>query len=76
MGTITGNIINKLRPARRGGDQLGPCEECGKSMSDVFVAQKHREYRRANGELYTGPIGGGIYGHAACLQRFAPFANC
>lgn len=76
MGTLTGNIINKIRPARRGGDQLGSCEECGTPMSEVFVAQKHREYRRVNGELYTGPIGGGIYGHAACLERFGPFVNC
>lgn len=76
MGTVTGNVIKKLRPASRGGDQLGPCDECGKSMGEVFVAQSHREYRRENGELYTSPIGGGIYGHAACLQSYGPFANC
>jgi hypothetical protein len=76
MGTVTGNIINKLRPARRGGDQLGPCEMCSKPMSEAFVAQEHREYKRADGELYTSPMGGGVYGHGACLQNLGPFANC
>lgn len=75
MGTLTGNTIKKLRPALRPGDQLGPCEECGKSMGQAFVAQSHREYKRANGELYLSPIGGGLYGHAECLQRFGPFVG-
>lgn len=45
------------------------------SMGEVSVAQQHREYKRADGSLYTGPIGGGVYGHAACLQSLGPFAN-
>lgn len=75
MGTSTGNILNKLRTSRRGGDQLGPCEVCTKPMGEVFVAQQHREYKRADNSFYTGPIGGGTYGHATCLLSLGPFAN-
>lgn len=72
MGTATGNIIKKLRPAIRSGSQLGLCEECSKPMVEAFVFSSVREYRRDNGELYTG-FGGGIYGHADCLKHFGPF---
>lgn len=75
MGIPTGNIINKLRPARRDGAQLGPCEVCKKAMSAVSVAQYHREYKRADNSLYTSPMGGGVYGHAGCLQSLGPFSN-
>ena len=75
MGTPTGKIINKLRPSQRGGDQLGPCEVCTKPMGEVSVAQQYREYKRADNSLYTSPIGGGVYGHASCLQTLGPFAN-
>ena len=75
MGTFTGNVINTIRPAIRGGDQLGPCEECGKPMSEAFIAQTMRVYKRANGEAYTSPLTGGTYGHTSCLERFGPFTT-
>ncbi|MGE8063888.1 hypothetical protein [Pseudomonas sp. NPDC089569] len=75
MGTFTGNVIKTIRPANRGGDQLGPCEECGKPMSEAFVAHTKRVYKRDNGEAYTGELTGGIYGHASCLERFGPFTT-
>lgn len=75
MGTFTGNVIKTVRAASRGGDQLGPCEECGNPMSDAFIAQTMRVYKRDNGEAYTGPLSGGTYGHASCLERFGPFTT-
>ncbi len=75
MGTFTGNIIMTLRPARRPGDQLGNCEECGSAMNEAFIAQYMRVYKRDNGELYTGAYHGGVYGHKSCLDRFGPFSK-
>jgi hypothetical protein len=75
MGTFTGNVIKTIRPAIRSGDQLGSCEECGKAMSEAFIAQTMRVYKRDNGEAYTGALTGGTYGHASCLERFGPFTT-
>lgn len=75
MGTFTGDVIKTIRPACRSGDQLGPCEECGKPMSDAFIAQAMRVYKRDNGEAYTGAFTGGTYGHASCLECFGPFTT-
>lgn len=75
MGTFTGNVIKTIRPASRNGDQLGPCEECGKPMSEAFIAQTMRVYKLDNGEAYTGALTGGTYGHASCLERFGPFTT-
>lgn len=74
MGTFTGKKINVLRPANRSGDHFGPCEECGKPMVEAHVYEKVSVYRRDNGELYPSR-GGGIYGHAACFQKYGPFDN-
>jgi len=75
MGTATGNVINTLRVSKKGGDYFGPCEVCKRPMTEVSIAQQRREYKRADGTLYTSPIGGGVYGHAACVQSYGPFVS-
>jgi hypothetical protein len=75
LGTFTGTIIMTLRPARRPGDQLGNCEECGGAMKEAFIAQSKRVYKRDNGELYTGAYLGGVHGHEGCLGRFGLFSK-
>ena len=70
MGTVTGNVVRELRGTGRGSDYYGGCDQCGKNMSECFVSQAKREYRRDNGELYYAPIGGGAYGHKECLEKY------
>lgn len=73
MGTATGNVIRSLRSTHRGSDLFGGCDQCGKHMSECFVSQSKREYKREDGTVYYGPISGGAYGHKECLEkRFGP----
>lgn len=67
MGMATGNIITTLRSTGRGSDYFGTCDQCGKHMSECFVRQHQREYRREDGTLYYSPLYGGAYGHKECL---------
>jgi hypothetical protein len=67
MGTATGTILYAVRATHRSATYFGPCEVCGQHVSDCFVGQARREYRRADGTLYHAPIGGGRYGHEACV---------
>jgi len=68
MGIATNNIITTLRSTGRGSDYFGICDQCGKHLSECFVLQHQREYRRPNGSLYYSPMYGGAYGHEACLE--------
>ena len=70
MGTATGNTIRQLRSTGRGSDHYGGCDQCGKHMSECFVSQVKREYRRDDGTLYYGSVGGGAYGHRECLEKY------
>ena len=69
MGTPTGNTIRQLRSTGHGSDHYGGCERCGKHMSECFVSQLQREYKRDDGTLYYSPVGGGTYGHKDCLEN-------
>jgi hypothetical protein len=48
---------------RRSSDFFGPCELCGKHMSEAFRTRKAREWQRENGELYYGHDSAVMYAH-------------
>ena len=71
MGKSTGIRIAIIRQAHRPGDHLGPCEICGKSADEQFVANLNTVYRTADGVAYLAAPSGGTYGHRGCLD--APY---
>ena len=67
MGTATGNLVHRMRTTGHGSDYYGPCDQCGKHVSETYVYQWHREWARPDGTIYLSPLGGGAYGHRECL---------
>lgn len=68
MGTATNEIVQTIHSTGRGSDYFGACACCGKrDGADVHVHQHHRVYVREDGLRYLSPLGGGSYGHVACL---------
>ncbi|AXF76089.1 hypothetical protein AV903_12295 [Erwinia tracheiphila] len=68
MGTPTGNYVTFTKGLGRGSDYFGPCEVCGKHVSETFVARVKREWKRENGELYYG-CAPSLYGHEKCVTK-------
>ena len=68
MGKPTKMTVWTVRSTKRGSDHYGPCELCGKSCTEHFVATGNGVYTRENGQYY---LSGGIsyYGHLDCLTR-------
>ena len=67
MGRPTGNIVRHTKSTGRSSDFFGPCELCGKHMSEAFRTRKAREWQRENGELYYGHDSAVMYAHEKCI---------
>lgn len=68
MGKSTGMRIAVIRPAHRPGDQLGPCEICGKPAHEQFVANRNTVYHTDDGVAYLSVPSASSYGHRGCLD--------
>lgn len=58
-----------VRTTGRGTDYYGPCEKCGKSVSETFFAVNRIQITRPDGTTFIVEKGGGIYGHLTCVQN-------
>ena len=67
MGVFTGHQIVAYSASRWRGDDLGPCEVCGKAMPEPYSNGRQRIYRHAEGFYYLCGLDGQSYGHLACL---------
>ena len=74
MGEYIG-LVKKIRSTGRGSDLYGNCDQCGKHMSECFVYETRRMFKRHSGEVYSSPSNGGAYGHKDCLEKHFGKAN-
>ena len=69
------DTVKVLRATGRGSDYFGSCECCKKPVSEVFVMERRRVFRRSDNSTYDSPVGGGLYGHKDCLIKAFGAAN-
>lgn len=60
-------IRRVLKPLGRGSDYYGPCEVCGKKMSEAFKHYTQTGIRRLSGAGVFDLTSPGAYGHESCL---------
>jgi hypothetical protein len=65
MGRDTGFTVETVRFPGRGSDYFGPCEVCGKSMSETAVFRRCNLYA-GDGFLYLAATSPGLYAHMSC----------
>ena len=69
------DTVKVLRSTGRGSDYFGACECCKKPVSEAFVMERRRVFRRSDNSTYDSPVGGGLYGHKDCLIKAFGDAN-
>lgn len=58
----------KLRQQQASSDKLGPCEICGKFVSDVYSQAEERLFSIGDGKEHWAHIGD-TFGHQECLIK-------
>lgn len=58
----------QLRQQQASSDKLGPCEICGKAVSDVYSQAKERLFSTGDGKEHWAHYGS-AYGHQECLIK-------
>lgn len=67
MGKLTGNVVRVTKGTGYGSDHYGPCELCGKHMSEAFTSRMAREWVRDDGSLYLDHASPKVFAHEACI---------
>lgn len=69
MGRSIGHTVRTVRWPGRGSDYFGPCERCGKPMSETAVFETHTLGVNAEGDIYLSAPSGGVYAHMGCFSH-------
>ena len=72
MGKSTYINIATIHATGHGSYLYGPCECCGKSVSETYVSQAHTVFaKRHDGQtiLYLSRSSPGLFGHRACVEQ-------
>lgn len=69
MGKSIGYTVRSVRYPGGGSDYYGPCECCGKPMSETAVFETHTLGVDADGDIYLATHSGGTYAHFSCVSH-------
>lgn len=68
---LTGRRLRITKSTRGSSERLGPCEICGKHMSECFLSRVGYERLREDGSTYVDYSGSMVFAHEACIDKLS-----
>ena len=70
MGRSLSIRVKTVHHTGRGSDYYGPCEVCGRSMSEAALFKTHTLHADNDGDVYLSGSSPGLYAHSDCARDF------
>lgn len=68
---LTGRKLRTTKSTGGSSERFGPCEVCGKHMSECFLSRLGNERQREDGTIYADHSGSTIFAHKECVDKIA-----
>lgn len=68
---LTGRKLRTTKSTGGSSERFGPCEICGKYMSECFLSRVGNERQREDGSIYADHSGPTVFAHDACINKLS-----